>query len=337
MRIWDTPIKLRNKAMSEPQIWSCLTGVSKTGEDAINKLIKAGNPFTPCLVALPTSPNDFHHPGDLPDPYGQRFFERVHRNRKLTGFIALAYAAISLIVLLVVPSLKAIAGLMGSFCLLTTAYFALDNRLTYQNRSHFSERCRYYGWLFTSGPTYAWYFLAVFVVSGTIQFLLGSDQFLESYGLLFYAPLNEWWRVVSGSLIHSGPAHWLTNLSLALIIAIVSGPSLRLNMLPVFFFGGVFAFAVAFLWANWTGANSDGLVGTSGGLAALLGCQITLIIKYRSSYPKLFLINVAFFFLIAFILSPLFIPSVSLACHLAGALFGLLFGVYVRDYLNINV
>ena len=133
------------------------------------------------------------------------------------------------------------------------------------HRSRLEQRARYYGWLFVSSRGYVAVYAALMAASGVLQFLLGGDQFLQRYALLYQAPDAEWWRIITGSLIHAGPAHWLANLAMGIGIAALSGPSLQRYFLPVFLVSGWFAFGAELVQqACMPQQNYDALVGTSG-------------------------------------------------------------------------
>ena len=153
--------------------------------------------------------------------------------------------------------------------------------------------------------------------------------------MMFELPSDEGWRIVTGSLIHSRVAHWLSNFVMSIAIAAACGPVLRYYFLPIFFVGGVASFALTLAWNGYFPSQNDGLVGTSGGMAALLGSHLILCVKNLQSFPKQFFLTILYFVLISLIVGAIFLSSTSLACHAFGLIAGALIGLLVPNYLAL--
>ncbi len=335
MRVWDKVHKGTPSYDAEPKVWSAITGSFRSGEAALDRSITAGNLLNPVLVELPISPGSFYHLADLPsEPLQQAFFKRTLRNRQLVLWIAVVYALCSVVIYSLLPALQAPALFLGVGCAFVACYLLIDRNITFRNIESFAERGRYYGWLFVNGRPYVRTSIVFFLTVGFVQFILGGPDFLKNWGLLYQLAGAEPWRIMTGSMIHSSVAHWLTNASIGVGIAALAGPSLKHFFAPVFLIGGIFAFLTTYFWQSYMPGSTDGLVGTSGGLAALIGGLTAMAIRFRNSYPKHFYFTLGFLFLISFLLGAAFFINTSVVCHLSGALTGACIALALPDYLT---
>ncbi len=215
-------------------------------------------------------------------------------------------------------------------------YCLIDEKIAFGSRDAFAERGRYYCWLSQNCRLYLVAVAVIYIFTGVVQFGLGGNQFIENYALA-YSAIGEPWRIVTGSLIHGSVAHWLTNFTMALMIACFAGPVLRGYFLTAFFCGGVLAFGLDWITYEFLKLQqADGLVGTSGGMAALVGAQVVLSLRFRASYPRYFFVTMIYFAVVTFVAASVFITKSSLTCHVFGLLAGAMMGLVVPDYLSVN-
>lgn len=336
MRVWESEIR-RTLIGESPHLFYTIPNYLSSGEARLEKVINRGNILNPVLVETAETPGVFFHPVNLPGEYGLRAYRKALRDRLLVIKMVAFYTAVFVLIALAFDSISKTALVMSGFGLVVTLYAYVDYREVFLTRELLAERCCYYGWLFLACRPYLALFLLFYLSSGILQFLLAGENFLDRYGMSFEQSETEWWRILTGSLIHSGVAHWLSNLSLSIVIAAACGPVLRAYVLPIFLLGGMVSFyLVLFFNGIYPSEEHVGLVGTSGGLAALLGAQLVLIFRYRKSYPFRYGLTILYFVLISLILGSLFMNSSSLGCHIFGLAAGVFLGFFVPDYLKVD-
>jgi membrane associated rhomboid family serine protease len=174
-------------------------------------------------------------------------------------------------------------------CFLVTATFLVDYANGLKHPTAVAERALYFRWLQTarSPRTGFAFFVALMVVAGVAQLVLQSrlgslDAFVEAYGIVFTTVREgEMWRLATGIFIHSGSAHFLSNLFLLALIAPIAWGVV----------GGVTSTAI-FLFACMAGAAAqmqfgttdfDSYLGVSPGVFALFG----VVLVYGAFEKKL--------------------------------------------------
>ena len=335
MTTWQKQIRVPAIELDEPKIHYPIYGVVSSGIGRLNKLLKNGNIIDPTLVELPKQPGVLHHPINLPPEFSDVFFANAVKNRKRMITIAAFYTTLPMLLGLIWVSIAELMAITAILAGAMFSYLLLDYYSVFRKHEDLAERCTYYGWIFSCCRPYLIITIVFFLASGIAQFMLGGDEFLDQYGMYFDLPDNEYYRIFSGSLIHSQVAHYLANFSYAIAVAAICGPSLRMSFVPLFLIGGTASFGMTLLiepYLDYPG--SLGLVGTSGGISALLGGLIVLILKNPSSYPKGLFYTIGFFFLLGFGLATFFTSIISLSCHLFGAAAGLIWGSFLPDYLS---
>ncbi len=335
MRIWDKRLRTTAGIREEPRVHYPILGYYKDGNQTLEHVLGHGNPINPALVEMPENPGTLVHPINLPPPFSDVFFTNAVKNRRRMIAITAFYTILAILLGLI---WEPMAEPMTVSAILTCAiliYLSLDYYSVFLRQEDLAERCTYYGWIFSRFRPYLIITVVFFLASGIMQFIIGGDNFLDQFGMYFDLSDNEYYRILTGSLVHSQLAHYLTNFSVAIAVAAICGPSLRMNFVPLFLIGGTVSFGMTLLIEPYlTQADHMGLVGTSGGIAALLGGLMVLIVRNPASYPKGIFYTIAFFFTMSFVLSALFLSIISLSCHLFGAAAGLIWGLFVPDYLS---
>lgn len=303
----------------------------RSGTAVFQRALSRPNLLQPTLVATEDTSARLVHPLCLPE--STRQCEKVRRDRRSVIFVTVAYFAACLVALFLLPEYRQLIARMMAFLAVIGAYCSLDYWLTFRSNDDLKDRANYYAWLFIKSPRYVYGFLIFYLLSGVLQWQ-DTETFLARYALLFDLPSNEPWRFMTGSLIHASLAHWLTNLVMCLGVVALCAPSLGLMTMPVFVGGGTLSFLATYVFeSHFSVSSADGLVGTSGGIAALLGCMIGLTLRYPASYPKRLGFTVMYFLLVNSILGAIFQANTSLACHLAGAGVGAFVALFLPDRL----
>ena len=335
MRIWDKSLRTTAGIQEAPRIHYPILGYHKAGAQSLERVLENGNPLSPVLAEIPENPGTLVHPINLPSAFSDVFFTNAVKNRKRMIAITAFYTTLPILLGLI---WEPIADFTLVPAILTGAifiYLSFDYYSVFLEREDLAERCTYYGWIFSRCRPYLIITVVFFLASGIAQFIIGGDDFLDQFGMYFDLPDNEYYRIFSGSLVHSQAAHYLTNFSYAIAVSAICGPSLRMSFVPLFLIGGTASFGLTLLIEPYLDyPDSLGLVGTSGGIAALLGGLIVLIVKNPASYPKGLFYTIGFFFMLGLGLNAFFVSIISLSCHLFGAAAGLIWGSFLPDYLS---
>jgi len=336
MRVWDKNFTHPTFRSAEYAVYYPLVDAVKVGRERFDKVLGQGNPLAPAMLSTPEMGGVFCSASVLAEPHGDFFFRRARRNRRLVMGVLVFYGCVCLVFGLTYPDEWKASLTFLSVTGVMLLYGLMDSKLSFGTRSAFAERGKFYNWLAQKCRPYLITVALIYLATGIAQFGIGGNDFIEDYAL-DYAANGEYWRIVSGSLIHGSVAHWLTNFTMALVIASFAGPVLSTYFLTTFICGGIFAFGL-----DWTVyeffklQTADGLVGTSGGMAALAGAQVVLSLRFRASYPRYFYVTMLYFAVVTFVAASLFIAKSSLTCHVFGLLAGAMIGLLVPDYLSIN-
>ena len=337
MRIWERKFHLSGHMAGARSAYYPIFGLLRSDSGLVHKIIQHGNLLNPVLVETAEEGGVFVHPLLLEGGEGDAVYRKALRDRRnLLGMLLVCTLAACLS-LFVIEEPKQIVFTLLAVLATAILYASADYRQVFKYRERLAERCMYYGWLFTSSRLYIFGLLSLFLVNGLFQFGLSDDGFLERFGMIYHTALIEPWRIVTGSLIHSGFAHWLTNLIIGVVIVSFCGPSQRHFAFPVFLLGGIISFSMTLAWVLYVvPSQADGLVGSSGGLSALLGSQLVLMTRHHRSYPDRFVWTVFYFVAVTMIAGGGFVDTVSLTCHVFGLLAGAMMGLVVPDYLSVN-
>lgn len=330
--IWETPFEGRPR--NEPAVFFPILGTYSDSPARFHRASQSGNLINPVLLSVPELEGRYVHMLNLPGEYAGNAFAKAVRDRRGLVAVLAAHLAICMLLTLFWDAFRYPLMIMIAFLAVSLIYMTADYLTTFQSRDFLQERARYYAWLFVSCRVYLISISLFFLASGAVQFS-SDDQFLEKFGLLYDLPEGEWWRALTGSLIHSGAVHWMTNFTIALVIAACCGPTQKYFFPLVFVLGGLLSFFLSLLYVdNFVTDPPYGLVGTSGGLAAVMACQLALCIRDRDWYPKRFYLAIGYFLLMTFIVGGIFVEKTSLVCHVFGVLVGLLMALVVPNYLK---
>jgi hypothetical protein len=309
----------------------------KAGIQALERVLKNGNPLSPTLAEIPENPGTLVHPINLPPAFSDVFFTYAVKNRKRMVANSAFYTTLAILLGFIwepIAELRLVTAILSDAIFM---YLSFDYCSVFLEHDDLAERCTYYAWIFSRCRPYLIAAVVFFLASGIAQFVIGGDDYLDQFGMYFDPPDNECYRILTGSLVHGRQAHYLTNFSFAITVAAIGGPSLRMSFIPLFLIGGTVSFGMTLLIEPYLNHTiGKGLVGTSGGISSLLGGLMVLIVRNPASYPKGLFYTIAFFFTLSLVLSALFLSVVSLSCHLFGTAAGLTRGLFVPNFLSIK-
>ena len=334
MRVWESDLRLKSPAGNGLVSYSTFLGQWSTDPLKIQRVIAKCNLMNPVLIRTPESVDLFMHPVNLPGAEGEKARNKVLRDRTL--LIRLYIVAILAFPLfpLYFQKFSSLFWATEVTFIVIAIYIAFDRHTVLQFRDKLEERGRYYGWLFLKSRPYVAMLAAIFIVSGICQFGFGGRNFVDQWALDYSKAMDESWRFVTGPLIHGRLAHFLTNLTMGLGVAAIAGPSMQRYFLPVFLMGGILSFLGDFAYQSLFPREAyDGLVGTSGSIAALIGCLLALCLRYRHSYPYQMWVTILTFVFVSLIAGAIFMSSVSLTCHMFGLMAGAAMSLLIPDYL----
>ncbi|MBG9791023.1 peptidase S54 [Paenibacillus dendritiformis] len=208
--------------------------------------------------------------------------------------------------------------------------------LIFRVKNNLVKYARFCSWCYLQSQTPTIAIASLILIAGGVQYyaqLQAGSLFdlVESVGLVFELARAEPWRYLIGPLMHAGPAHWMGNFLLLLIVAGLSFPIGRPLGLWMVFLAGVFApaFSLAFL-PHWV--RSDAFLGVSGGVFAMYGWIVGVAYKNRRRFPCGFSLVLGYFAVAMTLISSLLDPRASWFVHSLGLVIGLAIGL-----LNIGI
>lgn len=147
-----------------------------------------------------------------------------------------------------------------------------------------SGTARFFAWVGLRPRPFTWFVAAVVLVIGLVQFAAGFEQSYGSAGLIRNAvESGEWWRVMTGPLLHGGFIHLFFNLVAVLVLGRFSEALANAAVASLVLVGSAIGGAVCSL--IFLPANISGSVGLSGGLMGQLGFLLILGLKKRPVIP----------------------------------------------------
>ena len=164
-----------------------------------------------------------------------------------------------------------------------------------------------------------------------IQISLSDDDPEEvfiNFGALYDSIENgEYWRFLSGPYLHSGLAHWLSNLVFLIIASTVAAKTSTFGALTAFIFGNLLGAITAYLLNIFSFTTGDVYVGISPGIYALFSLSSALIVLSKNSFPIRFGYSLALFAITSIAITALMFESSAHGSHITGFLFGALLGI----------
>lgn len=308
----------------------------KEGQARVDRQENTATPASPALVARPGTAGKFLPPILVDNK--QQIEDRLMLRAKRTWRVLLFGS----IVFLLFYSVEGAYELIPIWLAMTTpvvAYHFWNYRRLCEDAELIKELWLFTSWVYLQ-TTWKNYSLAVLICFfGALQ--LFSQQYLgssasipEVFGTTYEGiEEKEYWRFITGPLLHLSLAHWLINmiLSIGIWFLAVAVFGLRTSLI-VLCLSGVGSF-VATYWIDFVllQSETDGIVGISGGLGGLLGLLLASSVRYRNLFPQSFWISVGAFSLASLLGLAWFESNATAACHFSGFCIGTVMG------LNINL
>lgn len=167
---------------------------------------------------------------------------------------------------------------------------------------------------------------------GGVNLLAPSGADLIAWGSNFSGLVRaQPWRLVSGTFLHSGPAHLFLNLSALLLLGLMAEAKAGSGRwLLVYLLSGVGG-SLASLWWHTQGVNS---VGASGAIFGLYGMVLAMLLTRGgalSRQERAGLLGLLLYFALGSLVSGLSGPTgTDNAAHLGGLATGLLTGLLIQ-------
>ncbi|USI99294.1 rhomboid family intramembrane serine protease [Xanthomonas prunicola] len=221
----------------------------------------------------------------------------------------------------------------GGAIVLLALFVAFQWAVIFRRRVNICEYSRFCAWCYLQPNRQLVAIALLMLAIGGAQFALqaGSGDILSlinQYGLVFERAHDEPWRYLSGPFLHAGLVHWISNVSLLMVIAGLCFAIGRAYAIWLVFLSGVLlpSFILGFL-PHWV--SSDAFLGMSGGVFALYGWFIGLTIRHRKIFPSALGWMIAYFACATLVVSSLLDPRSSWFVHAAGLLLGSIAGFLV--------
>ncbi|ALV08837.1 rhomboid family protein [Roseateles depolymerans] len=219
---------------------------------------------------------------------------------------------------------------------LVAATIATDYFAALRTASGIGERALFFRWMQTAAAPrvglVAWSLLLG--LSGATQLLLqdrlGSlESVVEQYGIVYSEVLQQgqWWRVLSGSFLHAGLAHYANNAMLLLFTGpIVWGLFGAGRSLIIFASGTVVGPLAQMAFGT---PEFDSYLGLSSPVLAMFGLLIASAWRNPRVLPKGFPLTLIGIVTVSVVGAELLSERVASSAHVAGLAVGVLFGLRV--------
>ena len=317
------------------QEWSSyypLLNMRVPGEKRVRKHLNTALPTYPILLSSPATNGRYLPPGQLAPHVVDLRLQKVTRHMAWMMFICIP----ATILLAIGVDPRILSGPLLTSVVSVTLYVYFNYRLAYTTDA-LAERWQFYAWCFARGTGYVYGFLGFMLCIGAAQLLggawLGStDNYLQALGMLYVGmpESGEWWRVVTGTLLHAGNAHWLANSLVGAGLIYVYGPVSGPRVMAVIAVTAILSFITVYVTQGIWPSAKDGMIGISGGIGGMVGYQLAANLRYRSSFPDYFYITTMFVAAITLLIVSLQTQLDSFIVHLSGCAYGLMLGCITR-------
>lgn len=303
--------------------------VKVTGQNRAEKYLNYVNILTPVLVRSPSSDERF-----LP-PYlidTENISRKLKRNTRIMMWMTLIYAVAGGVLFSVIADTW-LASKWFVISIMMTG-FMYSGLKGFDHPGFYEERSRFYGWSILHGASVGWLYIGFLLVLGAIQYSLvartGIEQTLESYGTLFEAVAEgECWRFLTGPYLHTGVAHWMSNLLMGSGLILGYFPALGWRIVPIFLICASFSFLGTY--SSWLfDAGTLGIVGVSGGISGVAGTFLAANLRFPELFPPKMATTTFWVALMTFLTYSLVTDPFSFSAHLAGFLLGIGIGYMIN-------
>jgi membrane associated rhomboid family serine protease len=327
----NSPIERNNS-----EKWATLKNNNIIEYETLHKLISTLNKWHPAVPVLISQPggHNFSAPAFY-EEVANKILKKYQINLLVSMFIFIIGTALVFISALATNAAIFWQGSALFMLLSFSIYF--DYRLSKNDISALNERSLFFYWIFNSKTVKHGFiiWLMIIIVTGISQTALikslgNIDGLYEKSGAIHKKIIEgEYWRLLSGPLIHNTIPHFLNNAVFVLIIGPVSWGLYKTKSLLVFMIGnvaGTFAATIQFMHIDKYPFDVYG--GISSGIFALFGYLIGDHLTNKDVLPKklafqLFLLTVASIFA-----ADIFSKTAASVSHVVGFLTGMVSGFF---------
>ena len=276
------------KNLTKDWIVQPVFGRRLTGKSNVDRAVDRWEPMQGILVSLPSS--DILLPPVCVTELAAAVLEKFKRRMRLFLSLWVSIALILSAMSVRSEDMNSVRHISSALWAMTAAividYFVFLRRL-----GPLQERALFFYWIQSSNEfrRRAAFVIALFLVSGGIQLMLqhilgGFEPTVISLGNYFPAVKSgEWWRLMTGPMLHASVAHFFANLSLAAFFIPLCLCFGR-KIVSLSFAAGI---VISGLLQIFLGApNIDSMAGVSGGLFSILGTLILSIIFVPEAFPS---------------------------------------------------
>jgi membrane associated rhomboid family serine protease len=319
---WWNSFELPDHELGQWAVWK---GKARTVEDvgAVRTLLSRWSPLAPVLVAAPDAlkfrpPSEFAQLASV---------VQGMRRRSVFGFCTFAVGAFLMVVVAITLN-QSVAFSWAALFACIAAVALVDHMSTLRFDDGLTQRALFFYWAQTNRRVKRGFFLWLLAcacvggVQWSLQRELGLEGLVRQYGV-FFEPVRagELWRLVTGTFFHSGLAHYINNVGLALFV----GPFVWARFggwsLLVFLLGNLTGPLVEMQWGSPT---YDSYTGMSGGVFAMFGLLLGAAALEKNLLPKGMLIQTIGITCISAFGGALLSPIVAWLAHGAGIAIGVL-------------
>jgi membrane associated rhomboid family serine protease len=318
---WWNSFELPDHELGQWAIWR---GKARTVEDvgAVRAVLSRWTPFAPVLVAAPDALK-FQPPSEFPQLAG---VVQSFRRRSVFGFCAFAVGACLMVVMAITSNLSHAFSFAALLAFVATLAL-VDHVSTLRFTDGLTQRALFFYWAQTNREVkrgFLLWLLACACIGGvqwSLQRELGLEGLVHKYGV-FFEPVRagELWRLITGPFFHSGLAHYINNVGLALFVGPIVWARFGGWSLLAFFFGNLIGPLVEMHWGSPT---YDSYVGMSGGVFAMCGLLVGAAALERDLLPTGMLTLTIGIACVSAFGAVLLSPKVAWLAHGAGIAIGL--------------
>lgn len=315
-----------------PAGWSLVEmGVERATTEAEAK--SAASRWTPASSLLIRAPGANHLLPPICIPVLQRNALWSTRKASRNGLVAVVAFTI-MIALGALTGVAPSAGLLSLTSLLLLYSIALDHFVGIRSIAEVQRRALflYAARMPRKGRPPLWLWLGIIAFAGACQLLVvwtsGSREApFELYGFIYEkVAAGEWWRVLSGPLLHFSPIHFALNSALLVLAAPLASHLLGRSSIPAFF---LIAQASGLLQWRLGPHDLGAFGGLSGGVYGLLGLTVGTFLGNSFAVPWSIALLIANTAIVGIAASALLSTTAANVAHCSGALLGVLCGYFL--------
>lgn len=333
IRNYTSLINIRIEASGSPS-WRKLSLIDKTIENIeINMFIKKWRLSSLSLICEPYS-DEFLDP--LNNIKIRDILFKKFKIKQIIGFILINALVITSLAFGFYFDRKEMIDF--SMALLGIDAFALAHMFHIKNVDNLLGWSEYIKILFPPARHVLYTIIIVSLLSLLMSmfFFGGWKDAAYNYGSIVYnISSGEVWRLVTGSFIHHNFAHLITNLLFFSIFITLSSYSSFTESVYVFILGSVYS-QIIYVYINIIDNSYESvLLGISGGVDALCGRILIHSIFNSKNYPTGFHVMILIFICFGLYAPYLLDPYASTVAHVAGTMFGIVYG-YLSSLTYMN-